>query len=81
MAVKNNETDDPYAMIHTEYFVLIDTKKRIRGFYDGTDSEAVDQLLDDIKLLKESTYNWSFTTFTSGNQSNKKCHSQLRTLK
>ena len=57
LAVKNNETDDPYAMIHTENFVLIDTKKRIRGFYDGTDSEAVDQLLDDIKLLKESTYN------------------------
>jgi protein SCO1/2 len=25
-----------YDMVHTENFVLVDTKKRVRGFYDGT---------------------------------------------
>jgi protein SCO1/2 len=40
-------------MIHTENFMLIDSKKRIRGFYDGTDPEAIDKLLEDIKILEE----------------------------
>lgn len=37
--------------IHTEQFVLIDTKKRIRGFYDGTNQKEIDQLTKDIELL------------------------------
>ena len=47
--------DNPYQandLIHTENFVLVDSKKRIRGFYDGTDPEAIDQLMEDIKLLE-----------------------------
>ncbi len=47
--------DNPYKendLIHTENFVLVDTKKRIRGFYDGTDPEAISKLLEDIKILK-----------------------------
>ena len=47
--------DDPYSeydLIHTENFVLVDKKKRIRGFYDGTDPEAIEQLLIDISILK-----------------------------
>ncbi len=42
----------PYDMIHTENFVLVDKTKRIRGFYDGTDSKAIDDLLEDIEILK-----------------------------
>jgi len=38
--------------LHSELFVLIDSKKRIRGFYDGTDSIAVVKLISDITLLK-----------------------------
>ena len=38
--------------LHSELFVLIDAKKRIRGFYDGTDNVAVNKLIADIKLLK-----------------------------
>jgi len=38
--------------LHSELFVLIDSKKRIRGFYDGTDSVTVVKLISDIKLLK-----------------------------
>ncbi len=37
--------------IHTENIVLIDRKKRIRGYYDGTNSIEIDILLEDIKLL------------------------------
>jgi len=43
---------NPYELIHTENFVLIDTKKRIRGFYDGTNEEEIARLLDDIEVLK-----------------------------
>ncbi len=37
--------------IHTNNFVLIDRKKRIRGYYDGTSQKEVDQLIKDIELL------------------------------
>lgn len=39
--------------IHDGYFILIDKQKRIRGTYDGTDPKQVDQLIADIKTLKE----------------------------
>ena len=52
LAVKTNGDGGPYDMIHTENFVLIDKKKQIRGFYDGTDPKAIETLLDDIKVLK-----------------------------
>jgi len=38
--------------IHTENFVLVDKKKQIRGFYDGTDLKDMNRLISDIKLLK-----------------------------
>ncbi|MCK5816281.1 MAG: SCO family protein [Flavobacteriaceae bacterium] len=41
--------------IHTENFVLVDTKRRIRGFYDGTDSASINQLIEDIKLLQRES--------------------------
>jgi protein SCO1/2 len=48
--------DEPYGgdydMIHTENFVLVDTKRRIRGYYDGTNWEEMEKLLEDIKILK-----------------------------
>lgn len=39
--------------IHTENFVLVDKKKQIRGYYDGTDAEDIDRLIEDIKLLQQ----------------------------
>ena len=44
-------------MIHTENFVLIDTQRRIRGFYDGTNLESIDKLIGDIKILKKELLN------------------------
>ena len=51
---KTNGDGGKYYMIHTENFVLVDKEKRIRGFYDGTNSKEMDQLLNDIKILKNS---------------------------
>lgn len=45
-----------YDLIHTENFVLVDTKKRIRGFYDGTDPEAIEELMEDIVILQKEGY-------------------------
>lgn len=39
--------------LHSEMLLLIDTKGRIRGMYDGTDLPAVLKLNEDIKLLKK----------------------------
>lgn len=37
--------------IHTNNFVLVDQELRIRGYYDGTSSEEVDILMEDIQIL------------------------------
>ncbi|MNJ88990.1 hypothetical protein D3C87_65510 [compost metagenome] len=53
-AEAQNQGDVGSDFIHTNYFVLVDTQKRIRGYYDGTDSREVDKLIQDIdKLLVE----------------------------
>ena len=52
LAVKTNGNGDQYDMIHTENFLLIDKKRRVRGFYDGTKTEDIERLLEDIKTLK-----------------------------
>ena len=54
LAVKSNGDGGEYDMIHTENFMLVDQKKRIRGYYDGTNIEDIELLLRDIELLKES---------------------------
>lgn len=38
--------------LHSELFILIDTKGRIRGMYDGTNKGEVETLITDIKRLK-----------------------------
>ena len=50
--LKTDGNGDQYDMIHTENFMLIDKKRQIRGFYDGTLSEDIDRLLEDIETLK-----------------------------
>ena len=52
LAVKEDGDGGPYDMIHTENFILVDPKKRIRGFYDGTDALAMEELLRDLEILK-----------------------------
>lgn len=61
LAVETGKPEELYDMVHTENFVLIDKKGRIRGFYDGTNlnkstkdgTKNVTQLLEDIKWLAD----------------------------
>jgi len=53
LAVKSYGNGDEYDMIHTENFMLIDKKRQIRGFYDGTNPVEIKRLLNDIKILKK----------------------------
>ena len=53
LAVKTGKPEEMYDMVHTENFVLVDTKRRVRGFYDGTKKEDVQRLIEDIKWLLE----------------------------
>lgn len=60
LVVKTGKPEELYDMVHTENFVLVDSKKRIRGFYDGTNldqptqdpkTKNISQLLEDINFL------------------------------
>ncbi|HEU4496189.1 MAG TPA: SCO family protein [Flavobacterium sp.] len=51
LAIKTSNSSELYDMVHTENFVLVDAKRRIRGFYDGTDRKEVQRLLEDINFL------------------------------
>jgi len=61
LVVKTGKPEELYDMVHTENFVLVDAKKRVRGFYDGTNLDGptepgiknVTQLLEDIIWLAE----------------------------
>lgn len=58
LVAKYNPTEeDLYGIIHTENFVLVDKRKRIRGMYDGTDDEDIERLLNDIEILREEYMN------------------------
>ena len=46
----------PQGFLHSELFLLIDEKSRIRGMYDGTNTAEVKKLIEDVKLLKQETY-------------------------
>lgn len=52
LAVKTDGDGGTYDMIHTENFILVDKKRRIRGFYDGTKEEEIEKLLEDLSILK-----------------------------
>ena len=54
LAVKTGKPEEMYDMVHTENFVLVDTKRRVRGFYDGTKKEDIQRLIADINWLSEN---------------------------
>lgn len=57
LVVKEGKPEELYDMVHTENFVLVDRKKRVRGFYDGTKTEEVDKLIEDLKWLSAQQKN------------------------
>lgn len=54
MVVKTDGDGGPFDMIHTENFVLVDKKRQVRGYYDGTKAEDMDKLMEDLAVLKAS---------------------------
>ena len=54
LAVKQGKPEEQYDMVHTENFVLVDSQKRVRGFYDGTKKEEIQRLIEDINWLCEN---------------------------
>jgi len=57
LAVKLGKPNELYDMVHTENFVLVDTEKQVRGFYDGTKKEEIKRLIEDITWLSERDKN------------------------
>ena len=60
LVVETGKPEELYDMVHTENFVLVDQKGRIRGFYNGLnidkkvkDEKNLTQLLEDIEFLSE----------------------------
>jgi protein SCO1/2 len=52
-AEAENQGDVGSDFIHTNNFVLVDQRMRIRGYYDGTSTEEVDKLIRDMQRLLE----------------------------
>ncbi|MCG9791247.1 SCO family protein [Flavobacterium algicola] len=42
--------------LHTENFILVDGKRRIRGVYNGTLPIEMDRIIEDIEVLKKEEY-------------------------
>ncbi|MBS1764170.1 MAG: SCO family protein [Bacteroidetes bacterium] len=51
LSIASKGDGGPDDFIHTQNFALVDKEKRLRGYYDGTDSTDVSRLLTDIDLL------------------------------
>lgn len=51
MVTAVEDPDEPGGLLHSGAFLIIDKERRIRGIYDGTKPEKVDELLDDIDIL------------------------------
>ena len=45
-------TKDSTEFLHTEHFLLVDKNKRIRGIYNGTLQTEIQQLIEDIRVLR-----------------------------
>jgi protein SCO1/2 len=65
--IDNNKPDSTQNIadqfIHTQFFALVDKRRRVRGIYDGLKSDEIEKLLGDIKsLLKEKIDHKRFMT-------------------
>ena len=51
MNYAQENADIPGGVEHSGYFILVDKDRRIRGAYDGTDKQQVENLTNDIDIL------------------------------
>ena len=57
MVVATDGDGGPNDFIHSEKLVLIDTRQRMLGFYNGTSQTETRQLIKDINQLKKERSN------------------------
>ena len=50
------DSTDPQGLVHQGWFILVDTKKQLRGAYDGTKEDQVKQLMNDMELLLKEEF-------------------------
>jgi len=48
VGLKKSDTE----FLHTENFILLDGRQRIRGVYNGTNATEIERLIEDIQILK-----------------------------
>jgi protein SCO1/2 len=53
MVSAEEDPNSPGGYMHSGAFILMDGQHRIRGYYDGTMPEDVDQIIADIAVLKK----------------------------
>ncbi len=51
MVTAQKDEKEAGGFVHSGAFILIDTKRHVRGIYDGTKEEEVNKLIEDIELL------------------------------
>jgi protein SCO1 len=51
MVPAQEDADAPGGYIHSGAFILLDGERYIRGFYDGTKPDEVDEMIEDIRWL------------------------------
>lgn len=56
LSIVESEEEADGGFLHSEYFVLVDRDRHIRGMYNGTKTEEVDQLAEDIRELIKNEY-------------------------
>jgi len=50
------DSTDPQGLVHQGWFILVDTKKQLRGAYDGTKEDQVEQLMKDMEILLKEEF-------------------------
>jgi protein SCO1/2 len=48
------DSREPGGFLHSGTFLLVDTERRIRGVYDGTDELEISKIKNDIRILLKS---------------------------
>ncbi|MBS1625194.1 MAG: SCO family protein, partial [Bacteroidetes bacterium] len=51
LAYAKEDKESPGGFVHDGNFILVDKKRHIRGYYDGTTDEGTEKMMSDIEHL------------------------------
>jgi len=52
---EKDDREDSFAIVHGTKFVLVDSKRQIRGYYDASDSASMSNLRDHLAALADGS--------------------------